>query len=155
MEKQLVIHYNEFENHLGLSKTELMMLEKAKLSSEKAYSPYSKFNVGASVLLQNGSVLVGNNQENVAFPSGMCAERVVLFNAGANFSNERIQSILIVSKGDLLSKEQVITPCGACRQVILESEKRQGAPIKVILTSQSGRVIVFASASDLVPFSFS
>jgi cytidine deaminase len=154
MKKQLVIQYEEFENHLGLSDVELKMLDKAKLSAENAYSPYSNFKVGASVLLENGTVLVGNNQENIAFPSGICAERVVLFNAGANFSTEPIQSILIVSKGNLLPNEQVISPCGACRQVMLESEKRQGTPIKVILTSQSGRLIVFSSVSELLPLSF-
>ena len=154
MKKQLTIHYEAFSSFSELSETERLMIEKAILICESAYSPYSLFNVGATLLLSNGEFVSGSNQENMAYPSGICAERVALFFAGSNFSNESIETIVIVSKGKMLEMDQIISPCGSCRQVLLESEFRQSKPIRVILTSQDGRVVVFSSVVDLLPFTF-
>ena len=154
MKKQITIDYQEFSNYSDLSEVENLMIQKAKLICENAYSPYSHFNVGATVLLSNGEFVSGSNQENIAYPSGICAERVALFFAGSNYSKESIQTIVVVSKGDLISFDGVISPCGSCRQVLLESEKRQDNPIKVILISQSNKTIVFNSVLDLLPFAF-
>jgi len=154
MKKRLTIQYEEFSGLNELSETERLMIEKAILICENAYSPYSSFKVGATLLLSNGEFVSGSNQENIAYPSGICAERVALFSAGSNFSNESIVSIVIVSKGELLKMGQILSPCGACRQVLLESEFRQSKPIRVILTNPSGRVVVFSSVVDLLPFAF-
>ena len=154
MKHQLTIHYEEFSSFSELPEKERLMIEKASVICEKAYSPYSSFNVGATLLLSNGEFVSGSNQENIAYPSGICAERVALFFAGSNFSNESIETIAIVSRGELLKKDQILSPCGACRQVLNESEFRQKRPIRVILTSQDGRVVVFSSVVDLLPFTF-
>jgi cytidine deaminase len=106
------------------------------------------------VLLQNGTVITGSNQENIAYPSGLCAERVALFYAGANHVNEEIDTLVIVAKGDLVPVEQALSPCGACRQVMLESENRQKNPFRVILVNQDGSANVFSSARDLLPLAF-
>ena len=154
MEKKIVIDYKEFSDVSFLDEIEKELVLRARLIAEKAYSPYSKFNVGAVVLLENGQIIEANNQENAAYPSGICAERVALFFAGSNFPSVPVKTLVITSKGDLLNENQFITPCGACRQVMLESENRQNESMKVVLTSQNGRVLVFNSAIDLLPFSF-
>ena len=154
MDKKISIDYKEFSDVSFLSNNEKELVSKARLIAEKAYSPYSRFKVGATVLLDNGQVIEGNNQENAAFSSGICAERVALFFSGANFPTIAIKTIVVSCNGDLLTENQFITPCGSCRQVMLESENRQSEPIKIILTSQNGRVLVFNSAIDLLPFSF-
>jgi homotetrameric cytidine deaminase len=110
--------------------------------------------VGAAVLLENGLIIEGNNQENVAYPSGLCAERVALFYAGANYPNVKVDTICIVAKGDLLPKENLLTPCGGCRQVMIETENRQKQAFRTILVSQNNKVMIFESALDLLPFAF-
>ena len=154
MEKQITIHYEEYTDWSQLVESERNMVEKAYSMCEKAYAPYSNFHVGATVLLSNGEYISGNNQENLAYPSGLCAERVALFFAGANFPKETVESIVIVAKGDLVPFDKLLSPCGSCRQVMLESEMRQSNPIRVVLVSQNGRTIVFNSVLDLLPFAF-
>ncbi|NBR15856.1 MAG: cytidine deaminase, partial [Crocinitomicaceae bacterium] len=121
---------------------------------EKAYAPYSQFKVGASVLLSSGEVIQGSNQENIAFPSGLCAERVALFYAGANFPNEEVDVIVIVARGELMPDKQLLSPCGSCRQVMLETENRQSKPMKVILVNQDERTMIINSVQHLLPFGF-
>lgn len=130
------------------------LIKSAYEAMEDAYAPYSRFKVGASVLLDSGRVVKGNNQENMAYPSGLCAERVALFYCGANYPDEVVKTLCIVAEGDLLPKEQLLSPCGSCRQVMLESENRQNEKMRVILVGQDGRVLVFDSAGDLLPFAF-
>jgi len=153
MHKEITIKYLYFEDYNSLEKEDVALIQKAQATSVDAYAPYSNFQVGVSILLANNKVVLGNNQENIAFPSGLCAERVALFYANANYK-EKVKTIVIVSKGDLISDNQVISPCGSCRQVILESEKRQGTPIKIVLVSQNKSVYVFNSILDLLPFGF-
>ncbi len=154
MEKQITIKYSEYLNWSELPEAEIKMVETAYLIAQKAYAPYSNFQVGATVLLSNGEIVSGSNQENIAYPSGLCAERVALFFAGANFSNESIQTIVIVAKGDLVPFEKLLSPCGSCRQVMMEYEMRQNKAIRVVLVSQNGKTIVFHSVLDLLPFAF-
>jgi cytidine deaminase len=123
-------------------------------ASTNAYAPYSNFLVGAAVRLMDGKVIQGNNQENIAFPSGLCAERVALFYAGANYPDSEIETLCIVAKGDLVPKNHILSPCGSCRQVMLESENRQRVPIRVILINQDGKVLIVESAKDFLPFGF-
>jgi cytidine deaminase len=154
MKKSLEVEYEDFVDYSELPELEQNLVEKAFSISQVAYAPYSNFKVGAAVLLKNGEVVLGSNQENIAYPSGLCAERVALFFAGANFPKETIKLIVIVAKGDLLPFDKILSPCGSCRQVMVESESRQTEPFQVILVSQNRRTIRFSTAKDLLPFAF-
>lgn len=154
MIKNLTLTFQEFDHFSELSEIDQLLVKKANEIVENAYAPYSNFKVGASVLLENGEVVLGSNQENIAYPSGLCAERVALFYAGANFPNLKINTLCIVAKGDLIPVDHLLSPCGSCRQVMSESEMRQNSPFRVILVSQNSKVLVFNSAIDLLPFAF-
>lgn len=154
MIKKLYLEYEEYEHFSMLNESDQLLMSKANDVADKAYAPYSQFKVGASVLLENGEIILGSNQENIAYPSGLCAERVALFYAGANYSGVKINTICIVAKGDLIPKDHLLSPCGSCRQVMSESEMRQNQSFRVILVSQNNRVLVFNSALDLLPFAF-
>lgn len=148
------IIYNRFNHWNDLILEDQELVKRAYAICENAYAPYSKFHVGAAVRLVSGDVVTGSNQENIAYPSGLCAERVALFYVGANFPAETVDTICIVAKGDLLAKEKILSPCGACRQVMLETETRQKKAYRVILVSQNGVTIIFNSAEDLLPLAF-
>lgn len=154
MIKNLTLTFLEFDHFSELSENDQLLVTKANEIVENAYAPYSKFKVGASVLLENGEIILGSNQENIAYPSGLCAERVALFYAGANFPNLKIDTICIVAKGDLIPIDHLLSPCGSCRQVMSESEMRQNKPFRVILVSQNNKVLIFNSALDLLPLAF-
>jgi cytidine deaminase len=130
------------------------LVDQANLAMQKAYAPYSNFKVGASVLLENGQIICGSNQENVAFPSGLCAERVALNYVGANFPDVAIDTLCVVARGELMPEDHMLSPCGGCRQVMLESENRQVPPIRVILVNQDYRTIILNAVRDLLPFGF-
>lgn len=154
MKQSHSLEYQLFDSWEELENSDRLLVNKAYSICDKAYAPYSKFKVGASVLLGNGEIILGNNQENIAYPSGLCAERVALFYAGANFPDQEVRTICIVAEGDLLPFDQILSPCGGCRQVMLETETRQKNPFRVILVSQNKRTIIFSSANDLLPFAF-
>jgi cytidine deaminase len=154
MEKNLTISYKEFDNWKELSADDIELVEKAFDVSKDAYAPYSKFYVGASLRMEDKSIILGSNQENIAYPSGLCAERVALFYAGAIYPNLKVKKICVVAKGDLIPKENWVSPCGSCRQVMAESQNRQKEPIEIILVSQNNRVLFFHSVTDLLPFVF-
>lgn len=135
-----------------LTPEEKRWMDMAIDAAKKAYAPYSGFQVGAVVVLANEKVVAGSNQENAAYPSGLCAERVALFAAGAQFPNERIVAIVIVAMKDGVIREH-ISPCGACRQVLLESETRNKQLIPVFLCGRN-EVLYINSAMGLLPFSF-
>ena len=139
-------HLNE------LSAQEQQLVANAKSAFKTAYAPYSGFLVGASVLLENGEVINGSNQENVAYPSGLCAERVALFYAGAKFSDVKINTVAISVLSKNFEVKDVISPCGACRQVMAEYEDKQHRPIKVILHSPTDEVLIANKVEDLLPF---
>jgi cytidine deaminase len=154
MMKEFSFQYTMLNSYAELGAEDLNLVEHAFIACSKAYAPYSKFHVGASVLLENGEIVEGNNQENIAYPSGLCAERVTLFWVGANFPNTKVLTLAIVAKGDLLPVDQILSPCGGCRQVMLETELRQVVPYRIIIVSQNNRTMIFNSAKDLLPFSF-
>lgn len=154
MEKIFQFNYTLLDSWKSLSDEHLALVEKAYESMERAYAPYSKFKVGAAAKLSNGTVVSGNNQENIAYPSGLCAERVALFYAGANFPNEEVDVIVIVARGELMPDKQLLSPCGSCRQVMLETENRQSKPMKVILVNQDERTMIINSVQHLLPFGF-
>ena len=136
-----------------LSENQHDLLQKAQHICSDAYAPYSLFKVGASLVLKNGQIINGSNQENVAYPSGLCAERVAIFNAGANFPNQKIKQMAIVAHADF-DLRQPVMPCGACRQVMIEYEQRQGVNIEVLIQANKGNVFVSESVSNLLPYNF-
>ncbi len=130
-----------------------ILLDNAVRATAGSYAPYSKFNVGAAVLMGNGVVVTGSNQENAASPSGLCAERVALFSAHHQYPSETVDAIAIVAKRNGNITEELTYPCAACVQVMVESQKRSGKPMEIIVGS-SGKIQVFSSVNDLLPFSF-
>ncbi|MEY5001727.1 MAG: hypothetical protein RLZZ211_1763 [Bacteroidota bacterium] len=155
MENHFEFTYRSFDSIEELNAIDQNLVARAQLAMKNAYAPYSQFQVGASMLLQSGVIIEGNNQENIAYPSGLCAERVALFYAGANHSQDPILKICIVAQGDLTAVDSFVSPCGPCRQVMLESESRQKQPIEVLLVQKSGAVLVLNSVQNLLPFGFS
>jgi len=129
------------------------LLKRAHEAASVAYAPYSDFKVGSAIRLVNGEIVIGSNQENIAYPSGLCGERVALFSAGALFPKEEIDTIAIVSPSPI-ANELAFLPCGSCRQVLLESESRQYSPIRIILQARDESVMVSESAINLMPFAF-
>lgn len=155
MKKQeLKISYTEYENVAELSSSDRTLLEKAVVASGSAYAPYSNFYVGAAVLLKNGQIIKGNNQENVAYPSGLCAERVAIYAAGAQFPDIAIEAIAVTCRAKGFEVTEPLSPCGACRQAIAEYENRHRSKIRIILSGEKGPVRVLDSISDLLPFMF-
>ncbi len=154
MQKEYSFKFQLYPNWESLQTVEISVVNKAFEAMEKAYAPYSKFKVGAALLLEDGQIIQGNNQENIAYPSGLCAERVALFHAGAQFPGIAVDLICIVAKGDLMPISQLLSPCGACRQVMLESENRQNKPIRIILVNQDNRTMCIDSVQNLLPFGF-
>lgn len=141
-------------SYTELSEEDKNLTEMAKKATFRAYSPYSKFNVGAALLLADGQILTGANQENAAFSSGTCAERSVIFYAGANFPDVACKKLAIAAYtgGDFV--EQPISPCGHCRQAILEFETRSKQPIEILLCGRH-EVYCLDSIRHLLPLSFS
>jgi len=154
MKKQLKIDYEWLNHWKELPDSEYILIEKAYEASKDAYAPYSNFRVGAAVLLADGTIVKGNNQENIAYPSGLCAERVALFYAGANYPNTVVKTIVVLAQGDLVAEDECVSPCGSCRQVIAESESRQNEAIRIILVAQDGKTWIFNSIKDILVFPF-
>lgn len=148
---QHVISLDVYEKASQLAAEDQQLLSEAEKISASAYAPYSQFKVGAAVLLDNGKIISGNNQENAAYPSGLCAERVALFYAGAQHPQAHVKAIAIICHAN--SKDPV-TPCGACRQVIAEYEQKQQKKIRIIMGVPGRRVFVASGIESLLPFMF-
>ena len=149
----LSIHYRECQVE-ELSPHLQQLVQKAKEACERSYAPYSKFHVGAALLLDNREIVTGSNQENASFPAGTCAERCAVFYANARWPEAAVTHIAIAaidSCGQFT--EHPITPCGVCRQVLSETQKRGGINLHVLLYGRSG-VRIIESIDDLLPFSF-
>ena len=144
----------EFENIGELPENDQRLLIEARRITALAYAPYSGFHVGAAILLENGMIITGNNQENSAYPSGLCAERVALFYANANYPDSKVKTIAIsAAKNGILVNESV-KPCGSCRQALAETEVRFETPIRIILDGQDS-ILVLHGVESLLPLSFS
>lgn len=152
--KEITVHYYEFNHVRELSSEYQSLLEEASKACADAYAPYSGFKVGAAIRCSNGTVIIGNNQENAAYPSGLCAERVALFSAMAINPQVIIEQIAITVKTKSGNSKEPVSPCGACRQVIAEYEHRQGKEIEILFSSESGRIILVKGISNLLPFTF-
>ncbi len=143
-----------YPNQEELPETIFSLMEAAKEARDKAYAPYSKFNVGAAIALENGEVITGSNQENASYPSGLCAERTALYYAGAQFPGISIKSIAITAKSSLKPTLKPIPPCGACRQAIAEYEIKQENPIALYFMGERGEVVKSDSLENLLPLLF-
>jgi cytidine deaminase len=130
------------------------LMNQAIETRKNAYAPYSKFRVGAAILLDNGKIVLGSNQENAAYPSGLCAERVAIFQAGAIYPNAKIVKLAITAASDSNPTLSPIPPCGACRQSIAEYEFKQETPIEIYFMGESGEVYKSNSINNLLPLSF-
>lgn len=153
-EHQISFSYSEYPSIEALPAEDRILLEKAIEARGNAYAPYSKFKVGAALRLGNGEISIGNNQENASFPSGLCAERVAVFQAGARFPGITMECLAISALGQHTKKEEPAAPCGNCRQSIHEYEFKQNKPIRIILQRGDGPVYVLNSMSDLLPLGF-
>jgi len=151
---EIKIIVREFENISELPVDDQNLLLKARKITEQAYAPYSGFHVGAAILLDNGRVVAGNNQENSAYPSGLCAERVALFYANANFPESAVKTIAISAAKNGILVSEAVKPCGGCRQALAETEVRFEKPIRIILDGQDS-ILVLDGVESLLPLSFS
>ncbi|MGA9637265.1 cytidine deaminase [Flavobacterium sp.] len=130
------------------------LLIKAIKIRQSAYAPYSQFKVGVAILLANGEIILGANQENAAYPSGLCAERVAIYQAGTLYPNILIKKIIISASSDIKQTTTPIPPCGACRQAIAEYEIKQEQPIEIYFTGESGDIYKSPSLKNLLPLLF-
>jgi cytidine deaminase len=152
-QKEIRILYDEFSSLEELPVEMKQLIEEARVISQKAWSPYSGFCVGAAVKLTNGLIIKGNNQENAAYPSGLCAERTALFYANANYPEIPVEAIAISARNVKGMVREPVKPCGSCRQVLLETEMRFNHPVKIILDGQNS-IFVFDGIDSLLPMSF-
>lgn len=152
LEYKTIIHeYNSAEE---LSAGDRQLIQMAKEATAEAYAPYSNFYVGAALRLDNGTCVIGNNQENIAYPSGLCAERVAVFAASAQYPGIAFNTIAITAKSNDFIVDNPVTPCGSCRQVLAEYEHLYSKPIRIILCGEKGKVLVIDKVEDILPFSF-
>ena len=152
--RNISISYKVHPNRSSLSSEIRELFDASDSIMRDAYAPYSDFLVGAALLLANGEIVKGSNQENAAFPSGLCAERTAFFWAGANYPNINIRAVAISARKGGAEQNVPVTPCGACRQSMLEFEFKQGKPIQVFMEGENGNIIELASILDLLPFCF-
>ncbi|MGV6845161.1 MAG: cytidine deaminase [Lutibacter sp.] len=137
-----------------LNSDDQLLMQKATEARKSAYAPYSKFNVGAALLLDNQKIITGNNQENAAYPSGMCAERVAIWNASSKFPKAKVLKLCIAAASSLHKVKEPVAPCGACRQTLSEYEMKQKSPIEVFFMGEEGKVIKTQSVLSLLPVAF-
>lgn len=152
--KEIVFQYQVLENASELSPEDAQLLLNARAATSKAYAPYSQFQVGAVAMLNNGEMIAGSNQENASYPVGICAERVLLSAVSSLYNGVAIKAIAISYhnlKGD---SKNPVSPCGICRQSLLEQTIRQNQPIKLILSGMEGVVYILEDAAALLPLSF-
>lgn len=150
----LTITYEEYSSFDELNAPDQELCNEAIKAMATSHSPYSQFRVGAAVKLQSGKIVYGSNQENVAYPSGLCAERVALFTVGSAFPDDKIVSMAITAHTDHFQIKEPVTSCGACLQVMAEYEKKQSHPIDVLFYCKSGPVIKMNGIKSLLPFAF-
>jgi cytidine deaminase len=145
------INFSEVERS-ALSSTDLQLVESAESAMDNAYAPYSGFKVGCSVLLKRGEIVVGNNQENAAYPSGLCAERVALFAAKSAYKDS-IDALAVTARGKDGQGANAFS-CGNCRQVMMEYASQQDEPIRILMQTEHGKFLVLSDVKELLPFHF-
>ncbi|SDD89009.1 cytidine deaminase [Riemerella columbipharyngis] len=153
MNKELRISYKVIEAN-DLDETEKKLFDAAKKAREDAYAPYSNFLVGCALLLESGEIIKGSNQENAAYPSGLCAERTTIYWASANYPNAKIKKLFVLGAPRDVIEYPPTPPCGACRQSMLEYEAKQEEKIEIYIASLGGAIYKVDSIRSLLPFSF-
>ena len=153
-EKQFVLPYIVYDSVEEMDAVDANLLKEAHLAAQNSYSPYSQFSVGAALLLDNGVVVHGSNIENAAYPSGLCAERVALFSAQANYPNNAPVALALTAFSPKSAVTEPVSPCGACRQVMVEVEQRYGRKIRIMSQGQTGKIMLFDGVETLLPFLF-
>jgi cytidine deaminase len=151
--KEFKILVSEYETFSELPESDRELIVMARNAAENAYAPYSGFRVGAALLLANGKMLTGNNQENATFTVGLCAERVALFYANAGFPDVAVKALAVTAKNKNGYVMNPVSPCGACRQALLETESRFKNSIRIILEGKN-KIQVFEGVENLLPFAF-
>lgn len=149
-----MINYQEYAGVAALPAADRELMEMAERAAAGAYAPYSRFHVGAAVRLADGTVVCGNNQENAAYPSGLCAERAAIFAASAQHPERRDYEAIAIIGINEKGERCEASPCGACRQVLAEYEQNQGHPLRVVCYVNGDCVRVFRGVADLLPFAF-
>lgn len=155
--QQFISDYEVYEDEKELSDQSAIdaeLLREAHEAAKNSYAPYSKFHVGAAVRLANGVVVRGNNIENSAYPSGLCAERVALFSAQAQYPDVPVEALAITAYSEITKVADPVAPCGACRQVMVETEQHSGVPMRIICQGDTGSIFVFDGVETLMPFIF-
>ncbi len=149
MEKVFNINFSQFESLDELTSEDRLLVDEAKAMTEKSFAPYSSFHVGSAARLKSGKIIHGCNVESEVYPAGLCAERTLLFYAQSNHGDDPIEALAIASMPD----DREVYPCGQCRQVLMDTERRQGTPMRIIMSGRNSATIV-ESAADLLPFTF-
>lgn len=153
--KTAQISYEEHDDETTLSEEEASLLRAARAVTQHAYAPYSRFRVGAMLLMENGKTVSGTNQENASYPVGICAERVGLSAASSQYPGMPVKAIAVSYENELGESDRPITPCGICRQTLAEYQQRFSAPIRLILAGRTGKIWVIPDSGALLPLSFS
>lgn len=153
-ESKFEFQYEVYNGISELTEKDAWLLTEARTVTGNAYAPYSNFHVGAVAMLSNGEIVVGTNQENASYPVGICAERVLLGNAATLYPNVSIEAIAISYNSDTMKSDHPISPCGMCRQALLEYETRVKNPIRLILSGMEGKIQIIKTATFLLPFAF-
>lgn len=152
--KQIKLEINiEARSYDELAEEDRKLVDAAREATQRSYAPYSHFSVGAAALLENGVVVTGTNQENAAYPSGLCAERTTLFYANSQYPDQAVKTLAIAARTEKDYLNTPIPPCGACRQVLLETEKRYGKPMRILLYSKTD-IYIIEGVGGLLPLSF-
>ncbi|HVX28301.1 MAG TPA: cytidine deaminase [Parafilimonas sp.] len=159
--KKISLEFEEYADDKSLDQESLQLLNEARAATKNAYAPYSNFCVAAAALLSNKNLAAGKqeiitatNQENASFPAGICAERVLLSAIASQFPNATVDAIAISYDNKNGESNHPISPCGICRQSLVEFERRYNHPIKIILAGKTGKVYIIKSAADLLPLAF-
>lgn len=151
---QLATNVKVFQDRSELPDDLFHLLVKAEEAAHKAYAKYSNFKVGAALLLNNGQIINGNNQENAVYPTGLCAERTAVFYASSQYPEVPISKIAVTAIHSQNPLTKPVPPCGSCRQVLLEYEQKFNQPIEVIMAGESGEVYIVSSVAELLPCNF-
>ncbi|MFV0237565.1 MAG: cytidine deaminase [Flavobacteriales bacterium] len=153
-QQKFTFNFEEYPSIESLYIQDQQLFQKAISIRKTAYAPYSKFNVGAAILLDDNTIVTGNNQENAAYPSGLCAERVAIFHAASHHPNKKIIKIAITADAVSSKLLKAVPPCGACRQSLYEYEYKQKQEIEIIFGTDYSKIYKIKSLQNLLPFSF-
>ncbi|MCX7548226.1 cytidine deaminase [Xanthomarina sp. F1114] len=154
--KEIIIEskLNVYDNLEELPKEVVALMDQAAIARNNSYSPYSKFSVGAAILLDNNEIILGSNQENASYPSGLCAERTAIYYAGSQYPDAKIVRMAIIAGSKIHQTIHPIPPCGACRQAIAEYEVKQNSNIEIYFMGETGKVMRSHSLANLLPLIF-